>query len=467
MKKIILFLCAIALSSNVTFSQLTPASVEGISPGRNITFTYDGNTETRFTGLCYGKIYNPNSGPDVCFYSIDVTKAPSQCALPNFHYVNDSISVITPKVCYIVHNYYPAVNPSTGQLSNLNDETAAIQAAIWHYTNGLNVNTITRTAVKNRANAIITATDASGTSCSPTVTFQIISDSDPDYFLVRTTDDNGNGVSVSNIQLTISQGTLSTYTVNTTASSGGFSPSIEVIGTGTGIITAFSDNIVMPKGTIFRHDKNECPKVVLACPGPGALKITSDWGALPVELSSFNANVVNSDVTLNWSTASELNNSGFNIERKLTSDGEWNLVGNISGNGTTNNSQNYTFSDRNIASGRYNYRLKQIDFNGNFEYFNLSSEVEIGTPGKFNLSQNYPNPFNPSTKVNFDLAKEGFVSIKVFDNSGKEIATLVNEFKNAGYYTANFNAGNISSGIYYYRMQTEGFTKVMKMVLIK
>lgn len=192
-----------------------------------------------------------------------------------------------------------------------------------------------------------------------------------------------------------------------------------------------------------------------------------DNGALPVELSSFNATVHNNDVTLKWSTASEINNSGFNIERKLASENDWKVAGNVAGNGTTNTTQNYNFLDRNISSGRYDYRLKQMDFNGNFQYFNLSSDVEIGTPVKFNLSQNYPNPFNPSTKVNFDLAKEGFVSIKVFDNSGKEVATLVNEFKTAGYYTVNFNAGNISSGIYYYRMQTEGFTKVMKMSFIK
>lgn len=91
----------------------------------------------------------------------------------------------------------------------------------------------------------------------------------------------------------------------------------------------------------------------------------------------------------------------------------------------------------------------------------------ISSANEFFLSQNYPNPFNPSTKIGFDMAKEGFVSIKVFDNLGREVATLVNEFKNTGYYTVEFNATNLTSGLYYYRMEANGFTKVLKMSLIK
>ena len=120
-----------------------------------------------------------------------------------------------------------------------------------------------------------------------------------------------------------------------------------------------------------------------------------------------------------------------------------------------------------MVSGKYNYRLKQVDFNGNFEYHNLNSEIEIGTPGKFDLSQNYPNPFNPSTNISFDLASDGFVSVKIFDYLGREVSSLVNDFRTAGYYSVDFNAANMSSGVCFYKLESNGFSKVMKMSLIK
>ena len=187
---------------------------------------------------------------------------------------------------------------------------------------------------------------------------------------------------------------------------------------------------------------------------------------LPVELTSFVSSVSGNNVTLNWTTASESNNSGFEIERSIVN-GEWSKVGNVSGNGTTTVSNNYSFSDRNLASGNYNYRLKQIDFNGNFEYFNLSNEVNIGVPDNFELSQNYPNPFNPSTTINYSLPTDSKVNIRLFDMSGKEVATLVNEDKTAGYYSVNFNASSLSSGVYYYSINANNFTSTKKMMLIK
>jgi len=190
---------------------------------------------------------------------------------------------------------------------------------------------------------------------------------------------------------------------------------------------------------------------------------------LPVELTSFTSIINRRDVTLNWTTAKETNNSGFDIERN--SNGTWSKVGNVTGNGTSSTPNSYSFSDRGLASGSYSYRLKQIDFNGNFEYFNLSNEVNIGIPSKFELSQNYPNPFNPSTTINYDLPFDSKVSIKLFDMSGKEVATLVNETRVAGYYTVNFNASNLSSGVYFYRISAEGsgnnFTATKKMMLLK
>lgn len=191
---------------------------------------------------------------------------------------------------------------------------------------------------------------------------------------------------------------------------------------------------------------------------------------LPVELASFTSVVNRNNVTLNWSTASETNNAGFDIERKAANSTEWTKAGNVSGNGTTHETKSYTFSDR-PSTGSYSYRLKQIDFNGNSEYFALSSEVVVGVPSSYAMSQNYPNPFNPTTKIDFDLPYDGKVSIVLFDISGREVGTLVNDVKTAGYYTVQFNASNLASGMYFYRISAQGtnnnFVQTKKMVLIK
>ena len=124
--------------------------------------------------------------------------------------------------------------------------------------------------------------------------------------------------------------------------------------------------------------------------------------------------------------------------------------------------------DRNLQTGKYKYRLKQIDNNGNYEYFALNGEVEIGVPKKFDLSQNYPNPFNPVTKINFDLPENGLVNLRLYDMLGREVANIVNnEYRTAGYYTVNFDASKLSSGIYFYRMNAGSFSGIKKMAVIK
>ncbi|MDZ4711897.1 MAG: hypothetical protein SGI89_06175, partial [bacterium] len=115
-------------------------------------------------------------------------------------------------------------------------------------------------------------------------------------------------------------------------------------------------------------------------------------GALPVELASFTSNVSRNTVSLNWATTTETNNQGFDIERKSVNGTEWTKIGNVNGNGTTTEARSYSFSDR-ANTGNFNYRLKQIDFNGNFAYYNLGNEVVVGVPSQYAISQNYPNPF--------------------------------------------------------------------------
>ena len=190
----------------------------------------------------------------------------------------------------------------------------------------------------------------------------------------------------------------------------------------------------------------------------------------PVELTSFNASVTGRDVLLSWATVSEVNNSGFEIEKsnvKGQTSNVWSKVGFVSGNGTSTDIHNYEFTEKNLNSGKYIYRLKQIDFNGNFEYFELAEEVSIGIPDKYSLSQNYPNPFNPVTNLEFGISNLGFVTVKIYDVMGRELITLVNEIKEPGYYTVRFDGSNLSSGVYFYRMTAEDFVAVKKFVLMK
>jgi hypothetical protein len=186
--------------------------------------------------------------------------------------------------------------------------------------------------------------------------------------------------------------------------------------------------------------------------------------SLPVELTSFTAQTTSEGVRLSWTTASELNNSGFEVQRS-TNQTNWATLGFVRGAGTTTEAQSYSFVDAS-ASGRVFYRLKQVDFDGQFEYSNII-EVNAGVPQTFALEQNYPNPFNPSTAISYQLPVAGNVSLKVFDMLGKEVATLVNARQEAGAYTVNFNANNLSSGVYFYRLQAGNFVQTRKMMLVK
>jgi len=189
---------------------------------------------------------------------------------------------------------------------------------------------------------------------------------------------------------------------------------------------------------------------------------------LPVELTSFVSTIHENDVTLNWTTASEENNARFEIERTNGNAQVWSMVGTVQGNGNSTEPISYSFVDRGINAGTYNYRLKQIDFNGNYEYHNLSHEVVIGVPTRFNLSQNYPNPFNPNTVISYQLAVSSFASLKIYDALGKEITTIVNQLQDAGYYEIDFNGSSFASGVYFYKLVVDGnIIDTKRMVLLK
>jgi len=209
---------------------------------------------------------------------------------------------------------------------------------------------------------------------------------------------------------------------------------------------------------------------------------------IPVELTSFDGNIVDGNVQLEWSTATETNNSGFSIERRQKSnvkrDMTWNEIGFIQGHGTTTEPQSYSFMDESILSGIYQYRLKQIDYDGSYEYSNLI-EVEIGIPTEYSLEQNYPNPFNPTTKIRFSIpaletGHTPSVQLIIYDVLGNKVATLINEEKEAGVYEVEFSAQggdayNLTSGIYFYRLTAgdpstssgQSFTATKKMIILK
>ena len=190
---------------------------------------------------------------------------------------------------------------------------------------------------------------------------------------------------------------------------------------------------------------------------------------IPVELTSFTALVNDNDVTLNWSTATELNNQGFDVERN--SGNGFDKIGFVAGFGTSTEIHTYSYVDGSLKEGSYTYRLKQVDFDGTFEYSDVV-EVDIIVPDVFALEQNYPNPFNPSTTIKFSLAADSKVSLTVFDVLGQEVANLISGNLAAGSHEINFNASNVNSGVYFYRIDATAvdgtnFSSVKKMILTK
>ena len=199
---------------------------------------------------------------------------------------------------------------------------------------------------------------------------------------------------------------------------------------------------------------------------PGALG--SD-AVLPVELQSFVAKTNGNSVVLNWQTTTEVNNYGFEIQRS-TEKATWNKIGFVEGNGTSNSPKEYSFTDVVSQSGKYSYRLKQIDIDGSYKYSNVV-EVNVGSPEKFELGQNYPNPFNPTTTIEYSIpnvgASEQNVQLKIYDVLGRKVATLINQKQSPGNYKVKFDASKLNSGVYFYTLRTGDFVSTKKMIIMK
>ena len=203
-------------------------------------------------------------------------------------------------------------------------------------------------------------------------------------------------------------------------------------------------------------------------------------GGLPVELTSFYAEVEENAVILNWTTATEVNNFGFEVEcasmlpvtqqqhskEQNYSTTKWETIGFVEGHGNSNTIQNYTFIDNSLEGNNFEYRLKQIDTDGKFEYSETIT-VQLGKLTKYALEQNYPNPFNPTTTIAFSIANKSKVKLSIYNVVGEEVVELVNREMAVGMHTINFDASNLVSGIYFYKLIANDFIETKKLLLLK
>jgi len=220
------------------------------------------------------------------------------------------------------------------------------------------------------------------------------------------------------------------------------------VGSGANVCPGSSENVTLENGGTITGDGELC------------------GGATPVELTSFTANVVDGSILLNWTTATEVNNYGFSLERKSTIENrEWEEIGFVDGHGNSNSPKEYSFLDNSVTSN-VSYRLKQIDTDGAFEYSDVVS-VAMELSKEFKLIQNYPNPFNPTTSIAFTLPTSGFVTLKVYNTIGEEVAELLNKNIEAGNHNVIFNAFNLPTGAYFYRISADNHLETKKMLLIK
>jgi len=187
---------------------------------------------------------------------------------------------------------------------------------------------------------------------------------------------------------------------------------------------------------------------------------------LPVELNSFTASVRDNLVDLKWQTKTEVNNYGFNVERRIN-EGEWDSIGFVEGHGNSNSPKEYSYSDEDIFAGgsKFQYRLKQVDNDGQFEYSDIV-EVEV-VPNQYELSQNYPNPFNPGTTIRFSLPKQTELKLNLYNMLGELVETIAEGNYEVGNYKVTFNASSLPSGVYIYRIESSDFVQTKKMMLLK
>ncbi|MBZ0181627.1 MAG: endonuclease [Melioribacteraceae bacterium] len=253
-------------------------------------------------------------------------------------------------------------------------------------------------------------------------------------------------------------------------------------GNSNNVVLTFSKNLI--DGEVYNVKVNNIKSTSQTTIIPNSISSLTTEVFVPVELTAFTGIFNEGNIELNWTTATEINNLGFEIERSVVGTSrdlslQWETIGFVEGEGNSTSPKSYSFVDtktsevsQNLAGldGNLQYRLKQIDFDGNFEYSEIIT-VEMlratSLPTEFVLEQNYPNPFNPTTSIGYTVPSNEYVTLKVYDILGNEVATLVNEQKESGNYTANFDGDKLSSGLYIYKIQAGKFSQVRKMMLLK
>ncbi len=263
------------------------------------------------------------------------------------------------------------------------------------------------------------------------------------------------------------------YKLNMAAAGG------DSLGTAPGITSAATSQIINvdPAGNVIWTNGGYMERVISFSPaGPNGFNTVAPSNVVinvinpvPVELTSFSGSVSGNKVSLTWTTATETNNSGFEVQRaKQNTTGNliFEKISFVAGAGNSTANLSYSFTDVNLQAGNYVYRLKQVDFDGKVNY-SSNVEIEVGVAGSYELSQNYPNPFNPATTINYSLPVASNISIAVYNMNGELVTTLVNGYKEAGNHTVEFNAENLPSGVYVYRLTAGSFTLTRKMNLLK
>ena len=227
------------------------------------------------------------------------------------------------------------------------------------------------------------------------------------------------------------------------------------------------DIIFAPNNFTFNltsvKDALECSST--GSPNLQTLNVTSvDCSTLPVSLINFSATPGDDNILLRWSTSSEINNLGFEVQRSIDGSGGWTTLGFVDGAGNSNSTLRYSFLDENVSARRYYYRLKQIDIDKRFEYSPIVSAVIDGS-NDFVLEQNYPNPFRNETVIKFTLPQRAKVNLSLFDMNGRLVRVLLNESRESGTHAITFHSGTLTSGLYYYTLKTGELTAVKKLTI--
>jgi hypothetical protein len=234
-----------------------------------------------------------------------------------------------------------------------------------------------------------------------------------------------------------------------------------------------SDPLVLSKNWSLIDDVTDGSHMLYATPLTNSqmakIGMDTSWTVVPVELTSFKGNVNGSDIKLDWSTETELNNNGFEIQRKTSK--EFVTVGFVTGNGTSTIKHDYSFTDKQLQHGIYAYRLKQIDYNGKFDYSPIV-EVQVVQGLNYSLMQNYPNPFNPETAIKYSIPQNGRVTVKIFNVTGNEIMTLVDKEMLAGSHEVKWNGkdntgATVTSGVYFVKLSSGTYVETKKMMFLK